>query len=500
VKCDETKPDCFRCTSTGRRCDGYPSLKARSKAEDLSLTGSCKLNTTGYHESEARALDFFRHVAGPVLSGQFNCDFWTRLVAQLSHREPAVRHALIAISSLYEHGTQSQFAVRHYNAAIQKMVSASDETLASFMAVLFICVEFLQGNAAAAIAHCRHGILVFNNSSTSSAWAREYLLPIFSRMSIFPFFFGSDVSTFPQLDGLCTLISTSFSSVTDAQTTLHALVTRSIRFVRSGDKYRLGPLRHSPIPHSLREEQDSIQNSLDDWQLAFSEFNAEHGHAGANAPGFPILQMTYLVCKIWVSEALDRDETAYDRHLDRFRCIVALASQMETPASNVLDKSSRPKFIFEMGFMPLLYFVVIKCRSLEIRLAALECMRTLAVSREGLWEVSTMYLVGRRLIEVENSAILTTQSSLTSFVDMPPEEKRVRECLLSPDMDIHYNENGERICRRRITYILWKPSNELYAKNEWITVSSERSIGNKMDATHLAILSRFASQLQYVLH
>lgn len=421
-------------------------------------------------------------------------------MAQLSHREPAVRHALVAISSLYEYGTQNQFAVRHYNAAIQKMVSASDETLALFMAVLFICVEFLQGNAAEAIAHCQHGILIFNTASSSSAWAHEHLLPLFSRISVFPFFFGGDVSTFPQLEGLSSLISTSFSSITDAQKVLHALTTRSIRFVRSGDKYRLGPLRHSPIPTSLREEQHNIEESLDDWHRAFSTFNDTHKQSGAVATDYPILLMQYLVCKIWVNSALDRDETAFDRHYASFRLIVRLGAQKAASRSSAPSKSSGPKFIFEMGFMPLLYFVVIKCRSLEIRLAALECMKELAVSREGLWEVSTMYYVGRRLIETEHGVNLAVQSSLNFETDMPPEERRVRECLLDPDIEVKYDESGSRICRRKLTYVLWRPSDELHMKNEWIAVPSERSIGDRTNATHLAILSRFVGQLEYILH
>lgn len=28
VKCDETKPECRRCTTTGRKCDGYTSLSS----------------------------------------------------------------------------------------------------------------------------------------------------------------------------------------------------------------------------------------------------------------------------------------------------------------------------------------------------------------------------------------------------------------------------------------------------------------------------------------
>jgi hypothetical protein len=444
-------------------------------------------------------LDFFRHVAGPVLSGQCDTDFWTCLVAQFSHREPAVQHALVAISSLYEHGMQSSFAVRHYNAAIQKTVSSSDETLVLLMVVLFICVEFLKGDAPVAIDHCRHGILILNKASTLSTWAREYLLPIFSRLSIFPLFFGGDIVTFPLLEGLDTLISTSFSNFTDAQSSIHALMARSIRFVRFGDKYRLGVKRHSSIPRTLRKDQDSLIKSLDDWQSAFSEFKTAQSQSDTDAYRFNKLEMSYLLCKIWVSVALELDEIAYDKHHDSFRLIMDMASEIITIGSSAPENPSRPKFIFEMGFLPILYFVAMKCRILKIRLVALSYMEALSVSREGLWEARTMYCVVSRLIEVEHSIELNDQSSLSRSIDVPPEEKRVKECMLSldnADMGIQYDENGSKISWMRLTYILRKPPDKLYMQNEWISASSKRSIReDNTNGTRLDLVSRFMDNI-----
>ena len=83
VKCDEEKPRCRRCTSTGRKCDGYaPELPA-----------GVLLPRPGYFQNgpvdpkERRALQFFCEASGPFLSGPLDSYFWTHLVMQFSYFE-----------------------------------------------------------------------------------------------------------------------------------------------------------------------------------------------------------------------------------------------------------------------------------------------------------------------------------------------------------------------------------------------------------------------------
>lgn len=78
VKCDETKPSCLRCTSTGRKCDGYaPALQA--SALQLYRPGS-SASAHDLRGLEGRALQFFREVVGPVLSGHADTYFWNQLL------------------------------------------------------------------------------------------------------------------------------------------------------------------------------------------------------------------------------------------------------------------------------------------------------------------------------------------------------------------------------------------------------------------------------------
>lgn len=115
VKCDEAKPCCYLCTSTGRTCDGYGAKT--EPPPDLSGavldTSSLSLSTEflGSHE-ELQSFYFFRQNTAPQLSGFFGDDFWERLLLQAALHEPSIRHAIVALGSLHARTEQKNGLVR----------------------------------------------------------------------------------------------------------------------------------------------------------------------------------------------------------------------------------------------------------------------------------------------------------------------------------------------------------------------------------------------------
>lgn len=154
IKCDEARPDCQKCASTGRRCDGYrtsssssnkpPLAPKRPHALDLQLMES---------DLERRSFDFFRKRTVGMLSGIFDPSFWTRLVLQATHHEPAIRHAVVALGALHEsfevrpREEPSILAMQQYGKAIGclikpiqgKQTQAADVALMT--CVLFFCFD-----------------------------------------------------------------------------------------------------------------------------------------------------------------------------------------------------------------------------------------------------------------------------------------------------------------------------------------------------------------------
>jgi hypothetical protein len=115
IKCDEARPSCQKCISTGRKCDGYSTvpfsredLRAASQSSpqdstesNLTVIPRLVSSTTFSSVAEKRYFQFFRQqtVAGTTLL--LDARFWDRLVLQACDAEPAIKHAVLAIAAFH---------------------------------------------------------------------------------------------------------------------------------------------------------------------------------------------------------------------------------------------------------------------------------------------------------------------------------------------------------------------------------------------------------------
>ncbi|OTA56587.1 hypothetical protein K449DRAFT_387321 [Hypoxylon sp. EC38] len=475
VKCDEGKPNCRRCVSTGRKCDGYALPPSSS---GLSWHRPRHLFPNVDDVSERRALQFFCKAAGPSLSGPMDPYFWTHLVIQFSTFEPAVRHSVVAISSLYEqmHANprsvhllaDNRLALYHYNSAIRELKSKENEPLVLLVCILFICVEFLLGNREAAIQHCKHGVLILENVESSYTWTKQYLSPIFRRLTLFPFFFAPDSTSFPKLIGLNDQLPASFESIEEAQYYLDGITTRTVHLVRRGDCYRLGDMQNNPVSQDLLSEQVRIKSMLDEWSSHFTDFRYQPSTPKMPQDMLCNIDLRYEIARIWADTSFEYSENVYDKYLDEFHSMVTRAAELQ---SSKAPRPDMPKFIFEMGFVPLLFYIVIKCRCLETRLQALSLMRTLGVHRENLWEVSTMYATGRRIIEIEHGLSLdkTGQPSTPPrWPDLPPDELRIRDSTTDATPIIQIDAQGREVQGRMAGFFRRTPEGSIYVQSDFV--------------------------------
>jgi hypothetical protein len=180
VKCDEQNPSCFRCTSTGRRCDGYETGQPGHLNQDLSvaLPGTRK---------ERRAFEYFRNCTVPEFCGYFPEEFWERDVLQASVAHPALRHAIVALGALHEaykddlrsgttttRSTTTQddinyFALSQYTKALSHLSRSLSRDRQQKQAVLMSCVVFtcfdnMTGDIASAITHLWSGLRILRNT------------------------------------------------------------------------------------------------------------------------------------------------------------------------------------------------------------------------------------------------------------------------------------------------------------------------------------------------
>ncbi|OTA57675.1 hypothetical protein K449DRAFT_335201 [Hypoxylon sp. EC38] len=493
VKCDEAKPHCNRCTNTGRPCDGYAS----TPTPGLLWHRPRQLFQSVDKPNELRSLQFFCEKTAQFLSGATDPYFWTHLVMQFSNFEPAVRHSVVAISSLYEQfqaesaahsGVQlrdNSLALQHYNAAIRELKTTDNQPLVLLVCILFICIEFLQSNKEAAIKHCKHGIALLEHVNYS--WAREHLVPVFRRLSVFPFFFGHGHHDFPDLVSLDQPLPISFNTWTDAQLAMDTIMSRTLQVIRGGDQYRFGNLRYQRVPPERLAERDNVRCLLDEWETLFKSLGGgstlpvtpltENYNLGADflqLMSHVILSVRYEICRIWLDMAFEPDEMCCDSHINGFRRILdaCLVLDSAIPKGSRLPTTKRhPQFIFETGFMPILHGVATKCRDLSMRLEALRLLTLLGVPRENLWGVDQIYAIARRVIEIEHGIILDESGQPTTpplYPNFPPDEKRVRFTSTEPKSSVHTDINGKEFCGWTVGFIMPDNQGTIKIRTEFI--------------------------------
>ncbi|RYP67612.1 hypothetical protein DL771_007164 [Monosporascus sp. 5C6A] len=185
IKCDERKPACVRCTSTGRRCDGYsdpaarPNPAPRAKAVDslghtVRILRSITADIVGTH-AERWYFHRFRSAAakGFALHTTNLGPFWSVLVPQVAHHDEAVKHAVVALGSAFrmhdgrlEEGDAlglEVFVVTQYNKAIRSLqrhvASPSPEgtEITLLCCLMFAFLETIRSRSDAALVHFAHG-------------------------------------------------------------------------------------------------------------------------------------------------------------------------------------------------------------------------------------------------------------------------------------------------------------------------------------------------------
>ncbi|KAK7711281.1 hypothetical protein SLS64_005303 [Diaporthe eres] len=494
VKCDETKPKCQRCTSTGRTCEGYPALPtgqaAYSWADLLSRPNvgpiiARRNPSTIYYASndmEARALDFFRAQVAPVFSQHSSKQFWNILVSQVGQQEPAVRHALVCIGTVYEGlsdtntnlltASQETFAITQYNLALNKLISAgSDKNMTLLVCLLFICIETLRGNKNMAIEHCRHGIMICNSAPQGlSGWAKQELQPIFLRLATFPYLFGVEAGDFPEPVGLISDPLAVEVTVEERNMAWDWLINRTVRLVRQGLSHRQGPLRYSPTPNHLYDEQRRISGFLVAWRNYYRSTRLQGSLSPEDMASHLFDETKCIIGTIWASCCLNSDEIIYDDHIEDFKELIQLFQQLV--GLNPEESGPKPKFIFEMGFVPYLYFIALNCRRLDLRLAALRYIPLVGYERESLFSGRNCYHVAMRCIEIEHGICLDpAHPEVPNDIEAPlPEDQcRIRSADITDEVEFRLDEDGKDVEYRKIFFWI-KPEAFTPGFAEWLRI------------------------------
>jgi hypothetical protein len=390
----------------------------------------------------------------------FDHELWNGFIVQASVAEPAIRHAMVALSILAEQRElrdvdetgivrettltddepavlsfpaqikeTDPVALRSYIASVGRLsqLSSSPGTTDTVLlaCILFVCIELLRGDAEAAIGHFKGGMAIIADyisrpeSSQSSRLAfdrvRNKMLPVFNRLEMLYALFGNDASwEYPTT--LSESVPDAFVSLENARDSLVNLLNLSLRFVQTMDVCRYEP---SAIPASAFQEQTALRNRLLLWHQRFLAYRtrAASRFTSKDLYACNILEIQRLVASTWVSVATTPFECSHDAHISGYTEAVILAESLPALA-NLHAQSDRytRTFTLDVEIVGPIHWISIKCRDPAIRRRAIGVLRGMH-RHEGMWDSRMAAIIAERVVAVEEAGIETGE--------LPSEQARV---------------------------------------------------------------------------
>lgn len=468
VKCDQSRPSCNKCQSTGRTCDGYeqevPNLAIISNSgtemqrwqlplpQPASLLQPLMVLASSA-PSEHAAMSFFERICVRDLNEFHPSPAWRQTLMFFSQTVPAVRHAAVALALMHRrnrdarsNNAQLQQAgsghLFHYSRAIQLLLQhqqaaagpATEETRAITLLVcyLFVCVETLAGSPEA-LTHLRAGVELIKGSTeqilddssaasspsscaSSLAGVGELTYQIkrqIRRLDMQTAIYVLDwapTDVDEVLGFQLPLRGSAFASMDDAVDTLEALIARAMQLRNTAQEQGLlsGSSQGQPLL-SVLPLKDIILDQLETWSACFESLQQQQQSQSqsSNDDGQKpvlLLRLQYTAAWIYLSGLGPAREMEYDKFLAHFQHAVSLATDLQTMRERCSGGSSS-----EPAFTPEIGTVVV------LFIIATKCRHPIVrrqaldllrrrETQEASWDSVVTARVVERVIEIEESA------------------------------------------------------------------------------------------------
>lgn len=466
MKCDEQKPKCNQCIRSGRKCDGYRDSSQRELQEQIKkdiprqswqINSDQRLVLVPGSREERQYVHVFCTQATHALSGFFPSDFWTRFLPQLSHRYPAIRHAVSAVGAVY--GNQllpadsdpaevEQFTLQQYNKAIQSFIGQMntpqtvDIDLVLVTCLLFICLETLRSKNTRALDHIQSGVQILAARSQEkkitldNEFDRE-LLHTFSRLNIQTCLFGRGIQPLDIHPERSTIAESeeklAFDNISQARETLTSLQSRALVFIRSVGS-RSGITYKSVFEQHVKQQQ-SMLAEYQAWRAAFDRLRKRSTKTtGISDPRAPLaLLIEYHVSLVWLLNCVTQQESNFDNFTSHFEEIVRVAENILELSPETESKPLAEQFSLDPGVLAHIYWTAHKCREPLIRRRAIKTLAR-CPAKQGMWLRPLIVQAAWKIVEIEEEPVC----------HLPVEERRVAEKNRVYEALIYPEEDAQR--------------------------------------------------------
>ncbi|KAK1145536.1 hypothetical protein N8T08_004094 [Aspergillus melleus] len=433
VKCDEEKPCCRRCISTGRKCDGYENSKPAigSPMQGAPSTWSLLPGDT----QEKSNFNYFYSVAIADLSGCFDTGFWSGQMLRVSHSYPALWHAMTALACIHrEYLTKGspaapkpkdpariQFALKQCNQAIRSLrdllsglcPTLLDQLVVLTTCILFTCMSSLQGQQVQAFVHINNGIKLLHQWNLDSLGrtkspelnnAVDMLLVMFARLDsqVRPYLASHQALlawTDAEIDR--PRVYQPFESLLEAELCLEMIYNGTMRLV-------LDKEYGSPEPRAeIIEKKRTFLQQFAEWDQRVSALLADDLCPVKDLDGLFIRRK---FGGVFLAADATKGELAHDDLLYQFMELLNMSDRILKRSGTAPSRSTFPSFRLATSVVEPLYWVAIKCREPTVRREAVRLLQQFP-RREGICETLVAVRAMNKVIELEEERCPTARNS-----------------------------------------------------------------------------------------
>ncbi|RDW65855.1 uncharacterized protein DSM5745_09594 [Aspergillus mulundensis] len=393
---------------------------------------------------ERRCYSYFQHYTVPTLSDSFDSRLWQEVLCHMSQSDPAVYHAVIALSAVHQdsetHGMPLPgqdlknewhlFALEQCGrsfALLSRRQSSQDPRFREVMLIcclLFVMIQLLRGQYDDAFLHLQSGLKVLNEAMVSDSSERPIapcIVAAFANLEAQAVQYGAckDFSAnkgvaYPAgyMDNL-----TAFNNLSEARQAFDFLTSTAFRFV-----FLCKDLSEEEILTDydfFQSQQLQVLSQFGIFGHRFEPFCSCSTLPPDERRGADVLRIQLRSLGLQIRLALVRDETVLDCYNSEYEAHVNMIVGLLSKYPVV-----RPTVVLEAGIISPLYFAALWCRDYSVRHRAIDILLSWP-HREGAFDANWAALQALQRMSVE----LSIEPELVAAADIP--------CLMS-------DQNGDR--------------------------------------------------------
>ncbi|CAG9981784.1 unnamed protein product [Clonostachys byssicola] len=472
VKCDETKPQCLRCQSAKRTCDGYLSpdkkMSRRQLLDALSnssivgpasevlaandkclpllpgpsppFTGQQASSSASSSPQDVKYFDHFRRATAPNTDAFIPSMFWGQDLLQLAHDEPAMWHATLAVGALHrrwelnspgeEMDTLIRHATVHYGKAMALASTLDSRNKVLALGLPLIAAANMLGLWSESHMHILSSFRIMAEAQSSAFDdVEKRIAATLTRMDMQSFTLSDSASPYPfaqsaAVRGINQVLGDGlFHSYSQAASTLFDIIRQLMVNDRNYWDGGMDDVSYRAVNDQVRLDLEHFERMMTKFEARRHDFLDEHAAIS--------IRVYHAWLRFIFRTKLSGPEVRHDDCLGYFQLIATLVHIfVERRGGNNANEAESLQLSLEPAVVLPLFDAAKRCRHPALRRHILNLMKRMN-RHEGMWRSDGAAVAISSLMYVEEEGLREGYESIGSLCENHILKKRVQTDSLS---------------------------------------------------------------------